>query len=77
MQEAKREGRTQGSAFALRGRGFARIGRHCEPFGRPVKAYSAGGSALSADFRCFSVADLSCPQAAMMSSPRGVRIGEA
>ena len=30
-----------------------------------------------ADLRCFSVADFSCPQAAMMSSPRGVRIGLA
>ena len=29
------------------------------------------------DFLARSVADLSCPQAAMMSSPRGVRIGEA
>ena len=29
------------------------------------------------DFRARSVADLSCPQAAMISSPRGVRIGEA
>ncbi len=29
------------------------------------------------DLRARSVADFSCPQAAMMSSPRGVRIGLA
>ena len=39
---------------------------------RPVK-----GQFVRCDLRCFSVADFNWPQAAMMSSPRGVRIGLA
>ena len=45
---------------------------------RSAAAYSPASDATSArDLRPRSVADFSCPQAAMMSSPRGVRIGEA
>ena len=37
----------------------------------------AGHATTTRPFRARSVADFSCPQAAMMSSPRGVRIGLA
>ena len=37
----------------------------------------ASAAIWARDFRARSVADFSCPQAAMISSPRGVRMGEA
>ena len=42
------------------------------------RGYNPASRAISALlFRALSVADFNCPQAAMISSPRGVRIGEA
>ena len=38
---------------------------------------NADMAARRADLRSFSDADFNCPQAAMISSPRGVRMGEA
>ena len=44
--------------------------------GKP-HGYSATSSARRALARSFSLSDFSCPQAARMSRPRGVRMGEA
>ena len=51
----------------------------CNQQSAPAKrTYSPASASISRrDFRARSVADFSCPQAAMMSSPRGVRIGLA
>lgn len=54
-----------------------RLRRVTHPITMPFQINSAKSQFERDALRCFSVADFNCPQAAIMSSPRGLRIGLA